>query len=64
MRITQEHLDLRICDVEVNATNTETYREFIQGSEEEFELIPKNLDDMTEKQLNEYIGFLDYLWEK
>ncbi|AZV43542.1 hypothetical protein BAOM_2933 [Peribacillus asahii] len=60
----KEDLDKRICDAEEGATNLQTFREFIESSESEFELIAKNLDVMSEKQLNEYLDFLDYLWEK
>jgi hypothetical protein len=63
MQITKDILDVRICDLEHTA-NTQTYREFIRESEEEFELIPKDLDSMTDKLLNKYIDFLDYLWTK
>lgn len=64
MEITKAQLDLRICDVEPNANNTETYREFIVNSEKEFEIAHEDLDSMTDKELNKYIDFLDYLWEK
>lgn len=64
MAITKEDLDKRICDVEKNAQNTETYREFIQNSEEEFELIPQDITGMSVKHLNEYLDFIDYIWEK
>ena len=57
-------LDKRICDVESNATNTETYREFIERSESEFELEHLDLDIMLENELNDYFNFLDYLWDK
>jgi hypothetical protein len=61
--LTKEHLDKRICDVEGSA-NEETFREFIQNTEKEFDLIPKDLDDMRDEHLNEYLDFLDYLWTK
>jgi hypothetical protein len=64
MELTKELLDKRICDIEIGATNTQTYREFIQQSEEEFGLEHENLDLMTNKHLNKYMDFLDYLWEK
>lgn len=65
-------LDKRICDLEEKATNTETLREFIERSEEEFglepsekfELEPVDLDSMSEEDLNNYIDYLDRLWEK
>lgn len=61
---TKDQLDTPICELEEGAGNTETLREFIQNTEKEFELIPKNLDGMSDKLLNEYLDFLDYLWEK
>lgn len=57
-------LDKRICDLEEGATNTETLREFIKRSEKYFDMVHKNLDSISEEKLNEYIDFLDYLWEK
>lgn len=57
-------LDTRICDVEEGATNTETYREFIQTSEREFGLERKDIDHFEDENLKEYLDFLDYLWTK
>ena len=56
-------LDKRICDIEEGANNTETLREFIKRSEK-FELEPVDLDSMSEEDLNNYIDYLDRLWEK
>ena len=60
-------LDKRICDIEPNATNTETYREFIINSIHHFygenATIPK-LDKMSESEINDIVDELDYLWEK
>lgn len=64
LEITKAQLDLRICNVEEGATNTETYREFIVNTEREFGIAPEDLDSMNDKQLNKYFDFLDYLWEK
>lgn len=64
MVITKEQLDIPICDVVDGATNEETYREFIKSSEEEFGLASKDLDLMTDEEVNAYLDFLDYLWEK
>lgn len=64
MELTKEYLDKRICDVEEGATNTETFREFIVNTEQEFDLMTKDLDGMNDKQLNEYLEFLDYIWDK
>lgn len=59
----KENLDKRICDCE-NATNTQTYREFIMESELEFEIEHSNLDLMSEKELENYLHFMDELWNK
>jgi hypothetical protein len=64
MQITKEHLDKRICDVETDAANTQTYREFIIHSEMVFEAPPQDLDSMNDEQLNRYLDFMDYLWTK
>lgn len=63
MEYTKNILDKRICDVE-GVENTQTYREFIRESEEEFELEKMDLDNMSDENLTEYINFLDYLWSK
>jgi hypothetical protein len=62
--IAKEHLDIPICDHEENATNKETYREFIRTSETEFGMEPRDLDSMDDGELTSYLDFLDYLWEK
>lgn len=64
MVIKKEHLDIPICDVEENATNEQTFREFIRESENEFEMEPKDLDNVDDGELNAYLDFLDYLWTK
>ena len=56
-------LDKRICDVE-GGQNTETYREFIINSENSFGIDNRDLNNITEKELNNYLDFLDYLWLK
>lgn len=60
----KENLDKRICDCEQDANNILTYRQFIMAAEEEFEMEKANLDAMNEEQLKEYLGFIDYLYEK
>jgi hypothetical protein len=62
--ITKEQLDIPICELEPAATNTETFRDFISSSENEFCMEPRDIDSMTDQELNEYIDFLDYLWDK
>ena len=65
--MTKANLDHLICDVEQNAINTETYREFmvwafckIYGDDAR---IP-NFDDMSDEELNCLLDDLDYLLEK
>lgn len=60
----KECLDKRICDVEVNANNTQTFREFIQEFENEFGIRAANLDMMSEEELQNYLNFMDELWYK
>lgn len=57
-------LDKRICDVEVDASNTQTFREFIRESEEEFEIAPADLYSMEADELSNYLDFLSELWYK
>jgi hypothetical protein len=64
MMIRKDELDKRICDIEEGTTNTQTYREFIKQSENEFGMEPQNLDSMSQEELNKYLNFLDYLWTK
>ena len=55
-------LDKRICDIEEGITNSETLREFINHSEKEFELERVDLDSIRDKDLNNYIDYLNNLW--
>lgn len=61
--IKKEDLDKRICDI-YKEPGTNTLREWIRESEQEFGMKEKDLDNMIEKELNEYIELLEYLWEK
>ena len=60
----KDNLNKRICDCEEDATNKQTYYEFIKEGEQIFELEEKELDNMNEKELNDYLNFLDFLFEK
>lgn len=55
-------LDKRICDVEPNAANTQTYREFILESMEEFGL--PMIDFTNEEEVVNTLEFCDDLWSK
>lgn len=57
-----EDLDKRICDIEKEASNTQTYREFIEEGLDEFEIGPCNFED--EKSVNFYLSYIDELWGK
>ena len=58
------NLDKRICDIEDNADNPETYREFIEDAEKYLHVEKRSLNKITDAQLTEYIDFLDFLIEK
>lgn len=60
----KEVLNKRICDVVEGASNTQTFREFIRESEDEFEIASANLDSMSEEELSNYLDFLSELWYK
>lgn len=57
-------LDKRICDVEQGATNTQTYREFMDQYSQEFYGVVMDLDSMTDTELNNLLEHLDYLCGK
>ena len=60
----KEDLDKRVCDIYEEEVGTNTLREWIIECEEEFEIVNKDLDKMTDKELTEYIEWLEYLGEK
>ena len=65
----KNNLDNRICDCEEGATNTETYREFIVNGYKSLgcdlsDKQKKELDYLTNEDLNEYVDELDWLLEK
>jgi arsenate reductase-like glutaredoxin family protein len=63
-KVTKENLDMRICDVEPECENTQTYREYIRESEAEFGFTEILLEELTDKELKFYLAELDYLWTK
>lgn len=63
-KLTKELLDKRICDVEIDSNNTETYREFIHDSERYFGLPKTDIDGALDTDLNRYFKFLSELWDK
>jgi hypothetical protein len=62
--IVKKYLDKRICDVETKAENTQTYREFIRETEREFGLVEKDLDSISDIELDVYIEIIGQLWSK
>lgn len=64
MWIGKRDLDTPFSKLILGATNSETPREFIRNSEKEFGLFKADLENISERKLNNYIENLDYLWEK
>lgn len=65
----ENNLDNRICDVETDAINKQTYREYIVEGIREFkfvdgENIDEQLNELDNKNLNKLVDFINYLWEK
>jgi len=69
LKVTHELLDVTVKEAYklhgVNdVQNDETFREFIRSSEEAFGMTPRNLESLTDEELNSYSDFLDELWNK
>lgn len=64
MEINKQQLDTPINELHPEATNTQTYREFIRQTEGEFGLKQRDLDNLSTDKLNQYLDFLDELWNK
>ena len=62
--VTIKDLDTKISTFYEGASNTETFRKYIRGSEDNLGLPELNIEDMTTRELNDYLAHLDYLWEK
>lgn len=66
----KKNLDTTISDIEVGEngeTNTETYREFFVNSLTKFYgegNYNKDLDNMSNKELNDLLSHLDRLWSQ
>ena len=58
MEITKDMLDKKICEFEYYHSKTMTYRGYIRKLEIEYGIEPKNLDAMTDEELNKYDDFL------
>ncbi len=64
MFIIKKFLDKRICDVEKGAENAQTYREFIRETEREFGLRERDLESISDMELDVYLYKLGELWNK
>lgn len=63
--IKKSALDRRICDYYQDATNIQTFREFIIEGDDAFgRPTDKLLDEMSDQEITELIEWYDYLWEK
>lgn len=51
-KLTKELLDKRICDVEIDSNNTESYREFIHKAEKYLGLSIQITDEMLDKAID------------
>ena len=63
----KEDFDKRICDIVPNASNEETYREFLVNSIHYFygnDAVIPDFDSLTEGILNDMIDDMNMLWEK
>lgn len=63
----KEDFDKRICDIKPNASNKETYREFLVNSIHYFygdDAIIPDFDSLSEEVLNDMINDMNMLWEK
>lgn len=57
------YLDEKICDCE-DRESTQTYREFVATTENEFGLNHEPIDEYTDEEFRKYLAFLDSLWDK
>ena len=62
MKITKEDLDKKINEHE-GGGNTQTYREYIKETEKEFGIEPVELEKLSDTDLNDYLKYLDWMWE-
>ncbi|WP_418775920.1 hypothetical protein [Intestinibacter bartlettii] len=58
MKITKEILDKKIKDYEIEANHDLTFRQWIEMLEDEFEIEHRDLDSMTDDELDNYDTFL------
>ena len=58
MKITKEILDKKIKDYEIEAKHDLTFREWIEMLEDEFQIEHRDLDNMSDDELDNYDTFL------
>ena len=58
MKLTKKLLDKKIKDYEIEANNDLTFRQWIEMLEDEFEIEHRDLDSMTDDELDNYDTFL------
>lgn len=58
MKVTKEILDKKIKDYEKEANHDLTYREWIEMLEDEFKMKHRDLDSMSDYELDKYDTFL------
>lgn len=51
-------------NLDVMVNEEETLREFIRNTENEFDLVEEDLESMSDEEFEEYVEFLDDLWNK
>lgn len=58
--------DLKVCkaNLDKKVNEKETLREFIRDSEDEFKIANVDIDNMEDKELEQYVEYLDDLWGK
>lgn len=61
MKITKEMLDKKICEFEECFGEDMTYRSWIKDWEDWHCLEHKDLDSMSNEELNNYFKYIDYL---
>ena len=58
MKLTKKLLDKKIKDYEIEANHELTFRQWIEMLEDEFEIEHRDLDSMTDDELDNYDTFL------
>jgi hypothetical protein len=58
MKLTKKLLDKKIKDYEIEANHDLTYREWIEMLEDEFEMEHRDLNSMSDYELDKYDTFL------